>query len=186
MNKTIKTFLFAITVAMTAVSEEVSAEVRGELPDTLSGSLRSSKENDALQGELMFEKGLSTTTTARVGVSFFLSENTGLHGGFEAGMRANAPGKIAPFIGAGLLIGSWSTDELADSDGIDNDDDGVVDEIGEEAEVTDYLLATYPEAGVHLWLTEAVRLTASYRYYITTRGRDSDRALYGFGLGFAF
>lgn len=151
-----------------------------------SASLRGSDVNDALQGELMAEGAINEAMTGRVGVSFFISEDTGIYGGIEGGIRSEMKSRIAPFVGAGLMLGSWTEYELAESDGIDNDGDGSVDEAGEEEEVTDYLGAIYPEIGLHLWLTESLRITASTRYYITSKGRGSDRRLSGIGLALRF
>lgn len=150
---------------------------------TFSASLRGNGGQDALHGEVVFEEGRNTTF--RFGLSFFASDKTDLHGGYEVGARINGPWRISPFVGGGIFAGSWTTHEPATDDGVDNDDDSVIDEAGEEKEITDYLWAVYPEAGLHIWLTDAVRITGTYRYYVTTDGRDSDAALYGVGLGFA-
>ncbi len=131
----------------------------------------------------MAEIDINHYLSGRVGFAFFLSDQTGIHGGLEGGVRANAPGVLSPYIGSGLFLGSWTSSELADNDGIDNDNDNMVDEYGEEEEVRDDLVAIYPELGVNLWLADTVRISAGYRYYVTSRGRDSDRSLYGFGIG---
>lgn len=186
MSNNTKSLLLPISLAMTLASGDLIAEPDVNYPKTLNLSLRSSAENDALQGEIMAEGGLSRIVSGRFGFSFFLSEKTGLHGGIEGGVRMNTPGKVSPFVGTGMFLGSWTTDKRAEDDGIDNDKDNLVDEFGEMREETDFLLAIYPEAGLHLWLARSVRLTASYRYYITTHGRNSDRGLYGLGMGFAF
>ena len=59
-------------------------------------------------------------------------------------------------------------------DGLDNDDDLSIDEVGEtESEVT-FFNAVYPEIGMHYWVTGSTRLTGSASYFITSDGRDSD------------
>ena len=176
--------LFAIISC--CVVTQVPAADGGEESHQVGISLRGSEANDALQGEIMGEGAISEHLTARGGLSFFLSEDTGLHGGIEGGLRSELPGRITPFVGAGLFFGSWTTDELADSDGIDNDENNVVDEPGEEKEVADYLSAVYPELGIHFWLMESLRVTISTRYYITSKGRDSDRRMTGLGLAVRF
>ena len=177
--------LFLATISFCAATHALAVEGDKE-SHQLALSLRGTEANDALQGEIIGEGSITEHLTGRVGLSFFLSEDTGLHGGIEGGLRGELPGRIAPFIGAGMFLGSWTDYELADSDGIDNDDDNIVDEPGEEAEFTDYLSAVYPELGIHIWLTESVRISASTRYYITTKGRDSDRRMTGIGLAFRF
>ncbi len=176
---------FLITLLALSFGGHVQAETEASSV-TLSTSLRGSEMHDALHGDLMAERSFTDYLSGRVGFAFFLSDQTGIHGGLEAGVRANAPGIVSPFIGSGLFIGSWTSSELADNDGIDNDDDNMVDEYGEEEEVRDDLLALYPELGVNLWLADTVRISGSYRYYVTSRGRDSDSSLYGFGLGIKF
>lgn len=178
------TLIFVI-VSCSVVTQVLAAD-GDEAPHQLAISWRSSEAHDALQGEIMGEGAITEHLTARGGLSFFLSEGTGLHGGIEGGLRGELPGRIAPFLGAGLFLGSWSDDVLADSDGIDNDNDNLIDEPGEEKEVTDYLSAVYPELGVHFWLTESVRVTASTRYYITSKGRGNDRKMTGIGLAVRF
>lgn len=149
-------------------------------------SLHRSDEFDALQGEVMGEGPITEYLTGRAGLSFFLSDDTGLHGGIEGGVRGELPGLVSPFVGAGMFLGRWTDDELADSDGIDNDGDGIVDEVGEEEELVDYLAAVYPELGIHLWLTKSIRVTFSTRYYVTSKGRGSDRKMSGLGLAVRF
>ena len=103
--------------------------------------------------------------------------------GANAGVRVNSPSRVAPFIGAGAYGGmSWFVDD-ATADGLDNDDDLLVDEPGETDWNHDFLLAVYPEVGLHVWLTEKWRLTGSAAYYVTTEGRDRDFWFYGISLG---
>ena len=101
-----------------------------------------------------------------------LSQNA--FGGINLGVRAQSPTRVAPFVGAGVFAGASSYYELADSDGVDNDDDFFIDEPGEERETNDYFAAVYPEVGVHAWLTSNWRATASASYLVTTEGRDHD------------
>ena len=181
-HKMTKDLLIFLSFATFCVNQSVFAD-EGDDPLQAAVSLRRSEPFDALQGELMVEGG--QTITWRAGLSFFASTETDLHGGIELGLRTRTPSRISPFVGAGLFSGSWTTYEPAESDGIDNDNDSSIDELGEEEEVVDSLWAVYPEVGLHIWLTDSVRITGTYRYYITTDGRESDRALYGIGLGFA-
>ena len=181
-----KPLLAPLTLAVLLLSPWGGALAEPLTPNLISISLRSSELDDALHGEAMVEIPINETLSGRFGVAFFHSEQTDLHGGLELGLRANFGATISPFIGAGVFLGSWSETVAADSDGIDNDNDYLIDEWDEEVEEVDTLLAAYPEVGVHLWLGERLRLTGSARYYVTTAGRDSDRRMVGFGIGFAF
>ncbi|MBB3209703.1 hypothetical protein FHS27_005543 [Rhodopirellula rubra] len=100
--------------------------------------------------------------------------------GGELGMRFQTPTRLAPFVGWGLFAGASSTTESADDDNIDNDDDGDIDEWGEEEESFDgALMAIYPETGIHFWWTPRVRISGFGRYLVTTEGRDADAWYYG-------
>ena len=71
----------------------------------------------------------------------------------------------------------------ADDDWKDNDDDGLVDEFGEEDErISGTLAAVYPELGAHFWWTPQVRLTSYGRYMVTTEGSDANDWQFGVGL----
>ena len=181
-----KTLLIACAVATLMLSAQLHAEDETGVSGAFSMSLRNSEMYDAIHGELMLEGDLAKQMTARVGLAFMVSEDTGIHGGLELGLRSRLPWRVAPFVGAGLFMGRWTDYEPADYDGIDNDGDLSVDEVGEEEEQRDYLFAIYPEAGVHLWLNESVRLTGSWRHYVTSKGPDGSRSLYGVGLAFSF
>lgn len=100
--------------------------------------------------------------------------------GAEVGMRLQTPTRMAPFVGAGLFIGGSSVTTIVDDDNIDNDDDGSVDELGEEEEIFNGVLSgIYPETGIHFWWTPRVRISGFGRYMITTEGRSSDAWYFG-------
>ena len=60
--------------------------------------------------------------------------------GLNLGIRAQSPTRLAPFVGVGIggFQGVIDDSELADNDGIDNDDDGFIDEQGEEETSADF------------------------------------------------
>ncbi|WP_442507048.1 hypothetical protein SH528x_005934 [Novipirellula sp. SH528] len=104
--------------------------------------------------------------------------------GGETGLRLQTPTRLAPFVGLGLFAGYAESEELADNDHVDNNDDGRIDEWGEEKTRFDGVLAAiYPEAGIHFWWTPRVRLSAYARQMITTEGRDSDTVYFGGTIG---
>nr|WP_236649284.1 hypothetical protein [Rhodopirellula sp. SM50] len=103
--------------------------------------------------------------------------------GLDAGLRLQTPSRLAPFVGAGVYAGYAKEVVSADDDWIDNDDDGFIDEHGEDDErISGSLAAIYPEVGVHFWWTPRIRLTSYGRYMVTTEGRDADDWQAGFGL----
>lgn len=103
--------------------------------------------------------------------------------GADTGLRLQSPSRFAPFVGAGLFAGYAKEVVPADDDWIDNDDDGYVDEHGEDKErLSDAIAAVYPELGAHFWWNPSVRLTGFGRYLVTTDGRDSDDWLFGVGI----
>ena len=103
--------------------------------------------------------------------------------GADAGLRAQLPSRLAPFVGVGTFVGYNERKVDASNDWIDNDTDGSVDEFGEKDKVYGFMAAAYPELGVHLWLNGHLRLTASGSYYITTDGRDTDFWFFNLQLG---
>lgn len=102
------------------------------------------------------------------------------YAGADTGVRLQLPTRISPFVGVGMFNGVSRGITDASRDRIDNDDDGIVDEYGEEDSYPDaWLSAIYPELGTHFWLTGHGRLTAFGRYLVTTEGRAQDGWLIG-------
>lgn len=96
--------------------------------------------------------------------------------GGTLGARVQSPSRIAPFVGLGGYLGITPYFEYvaAESDNVDNDDDGFTDESGERDREFDDFAAVYPEIGIHFWATPRTRITASAAYMITSEGRDQD------------
>ncbi len=100
--------------------------------------------------------------------------------GADVGARLQLPTRLTPFVGIGTMHGFSTTYVLADDDGIDNDDDEIIDERGEEDLSFDgWLSAVYPEVGVHFWATGQSRVSLFGRYLVTSEGRDYDDWLAG-------
>jgi len=104
--------------------------------------------------------------------------NSNLFGGLTAGARLQTPTRLAPFAGIGGLAAAGERD--VSDDGIDNDNNLLIDEVGEDS--SEYYAAIYPEVGAHFWMTPRVRLTTRMAYHLTTTGRDDDQWMFGIGL----
>ncbi|NNE01338.1 MAG: hypothetical protein HKN47_28830 [Pirellulaceae bacterium] len=103
--------------------------------------------------------------------------------GTDMGVRVQSPTRLAPFVGAGFYAGYAKEIVPAEDDWIDNDDDGFIDERGEDRERFSGLLAAiYPETGAHFWWTPQLRLSGFGRYMMTTEGRREDDWLIGGAL----
>jgi hypothetical protein len=103
--------------------------------------------------------------------------------GPQASLRIQSPTRIAPFAGVGAFAGFNRHGVSADNDGLDNDDDGSIDELWEKRSDYNAFAGVYPEVGVHLWTNGARRITANARYYITEDGRDTDFWFFGISFG---
>jgi hypothetical protein len=120
--------------------------------------------------------------TGRTALVGFANEEDG-YLGLDLGTRLQLPSRLAPFVGVGMFAGYAEKTVVRDRDGEDNDEDGIIDERGEEDErISGAIGAIYPETGVHFWWTPRLRLTGFGRYLITTDGRASDDWLLGGGV----
>ena len=150
----------------------------------LSGGAQVRPDSGSAMGgaELGVEHYVASWMTTRGAVSAFLGEDEGF-AGLDLGARLQAPTRIAPFVGIGTFHGGSRGVELAHWDGVDNDDDGLIDEYGEEKSTVDGWLSTiYPEVGAHVWVNGTWRLTTYGRYLVTSEGRAHDDWLMGMQL----
>lgn len=132
-----------------------------------------SNNPDAGMVELGIFGYLAAWFEAHGGVSLLLGEDDILgFPGIDVGVRAQAPSRLAPFVGAGVY-----TDI---SDAIFGGDDCDCDS---SPRYRDNFAAVYPEVGVHYWLDGSTRMTLSAGYYFNSNGRDQD--FWMFGLTFA-
>lgn len=88
-----------------------------------------------------------------------------LTGGIDAGIRLQTPSRLAPFVGVGAYVGSAPGEP-------------------DEGEESDVLLAGYPEAGVHFWVTPAVRISTTASYFFTTSEENRSYPLVGISLAY--
>ena len=145
-----------------------------------SGGAQVRDEGSVLGGaELGVEGYLQNWVSARGAVAIFGADGEG-YGGLDLGVRLQPPSRVAPFIGVGMFNGGSKGVVDADDDGFDNDDDGRIDERGEQRDRLDgWLTAVYPEVGLHAWLNGRLRMSMFGRYFVTNHGRDDDHWLVG-------
>lgn len=144
---------------------------------------RHDDEHAIFGGELGVESYAENWVSLRGSLATYIGEtdgNTEGYGGLDMGIRFQTPSRIAPFVGVGIFNGISKGTESANGDGIDNDDDGAIDERSERRSTVDgWMTAVYPEVGLHLWANSKVRLTGFGRYFVTTEGRKQDDWLIG-------
>lgn len=153
----------------------------GESPDKtgmyteLGGKRSTATERGVVAGDIGIEHfDVSDHVSVRGGLSFYATdEKPDVLTGFDLGLRLHAGAPISPFIGVGLFAGSSEQEVPAENDGIDNNNDGFIDERGEtETVVKDVMAAFYPEAGVQIWFTRDIGLAFSAKYHMTTEGSE--------------
>ena len=129
--------------------------------------------------ELGAEGYATSWLTGRAALAGYYGDSEG-YGGADLGARLQTPTRIAPFVGIGTFQGFSRGVRLADEDGLDNDNDGRLDEKGEtDGYIDGFLSVVYPEFGVHAWLNGNWRFTTFGRYLITSQGRAYDDWLIG-------
>lgn len=100
--------------------------------------------------------------------------------GADTGVRLQTPTRLAPFVGIGANTGFASETVVADDDWENNDDDGFIDEYGEEDwRISGAYISVYPEVGTHFWWTPDLRLSTYGRYMVSSEGRRADDWLIG-------
>lgn len=115
--------------------------------------------------------------------SSILSDSDYTFLGGNVGLRKYNGNVLAAFYGAGLFGGYSEKEKYTEFDGIDNDDDGWVDEHGESIQYIDRLMLTiYPEIGLELRLLKQVSISTYARYQIANTGPDNHFMYYGAAL----
>jgi hypothetical protein len=103
--------------------------------------------------------------------------------GPTAAVHLQLPTRLAPFVGVGVFGGYSRTEGVGPNNGFDDNGNDIIDEYGELTEHSyNEFLSIFPEVGLHFWLTDYIRLTASASYHITTEGRDHDFWMVGGGV----
>lgn len=143
---------------------------------------RKEVEDGLLAIDVGAEKYLTSYLTGRASLTGMVNDED-WYTGVDTGLRLQSPSRLAPFVGVGLFGGGAKETVLADDDGIDNDDDGSIDERREkDTRFSGGLAAIYPEVGAHFWWTPQLRFSGYGRYMLTSEGREHDDWLIGFGL----
>lgn len=143
------------------------------------GQYQAEADEPFVGAELGVESYATSWLTGRAALATYIGDEEG-YLGLDVGMRFQTPTRVAPFVGIGVFQGLSRQVELADWDGLDNDDDGLTDERGEKKSgIDDWLGAVYPEVGAHFWLNNNWRLTTYGRYFVTSEGRAHDDWLVG-------
>lgn len=150
----------------------------------VSGGVMSRPDTErALGGVDVGVEGYMTSYLTARGSLMFMTNSDDWFTGADVGLRLQTPTRLAPFAGAGLFAGYADEVVPADDDRIDNDDDGFIDERGEDRKrFSDFLVSVYPEVGGHFWWTPSIRLTGFGRYMVTSEGRANDDWLVGGGV----
>lgn len=174
----------------------ISAQAQDEDPpaETFEGlyaEMGAGDNPDTFGGEFGIFGYPSEHLSFRVGIACLASESfEDFFVGGTSGIRVNLFRKgsiITPFVGVGIFGGYSKNKVKADDDGVDNDDDGEVDESGEEDDVIDDVIATiFPEAGFQAWLSQKTRVTFSGKYNLTTEGRETDFWQFNLGMAWLF
>lgn len=140
---------------------------------------RDNSQSTLAGAEIGSENYFTSWSSGRVAFAGYIGPDD-WYAGLDTGLRFQLPTRLTPFVGVGSFHGLSTTYADSTDDGLDNDDDGAIDEVGElDIEFDGWLSAVYPEVGVHFWATGHGRLTGFARYLITTDGRDTDDWLAG-------
>jgi hypothetical protein len=181
--------VFIFFTALHAYADETpDGEKDLSIPDGLYVQLGGGTEPDAIGGEVGYF-GYQTENLCYVaGIGFLASERfDDLFVGANLGFRLSAGHTVSPFVGMGVFAGYSKKFVGAEDDNVDNDEDGDVDEEGEEKEVVDHVIASiFPEVGLHVQIAPDSRMTLSGRYHMTTEGRENDFWVYSLGFTFLF
>jgi len=144
-------------------------------------------EANAIGGEIGYSYYLEPWLEQQIALAGLYSDD--LHDAYiggKLGYRVQSPSRVAPFVGLGGFAGLFHKGTPYDTlyvvgAAVSDDPDYHYDhDPGDDG--LHPMLAVYPEVGVHFWLNEKFRLTASGSYHISTEGRKFDYYLFNFGI----
>jgi hypothetical protein len=94
---------------------------------------------------------------------------------------------LVPFVGLGGMVAFSSESYPAEDDDVDNDNNGAVDEDGEEAtRVTDLFAGLTPELGLLIYPRQGVSFCPVLRYYVKSTGLDDSQWVFALGVQLNF
>lgn len=120
-------------------------------------------------------------TGARVGASYYVDDEF-LYKGVTGSLRLQYGDVVSPYVGLGLLLGFAEKEVDASADGLDNNQNGMVDEFNEKKTLSATSGFIYPEIGIAL-NTPGVGITLAVRRYYGSE--FSGNLIYSVGIAFA-
>jgi hypothetical protein len=122
----------------------------------------------------------------RAGLTFYANE-ADVYKGLTFSVRKKIKGPVQPFVGLGVFGGEGFFDhsKLANHDGIDNDNDGVIDEPGEMETTKSLSVYAYPELGF-IVEHEGFGFTMSARQYWGLGDGAQNAVVYNIGWIYVF
>ncbi len=157
--------LFITSSAVSALDNDSDASVYFELGG--------SNDPDSIGGSIGVSVDASDYFTWNGGLTYLASEHSSdVFGGLSLGMRTRATKyPVMPFVGFGVFSGITKETVSADDDGIDNNGDGEIDEVGEEDEIIDDVLCSfYPEVGLNVMLSKNSGMMVLAKHHFTSEG----------------
>lgn len=116
----------------------------------------------------------------RIGVTYYADDEF-LYQGVTSSARLKFGDVISPYMGLGFLAGSAEKTVDASADGIDNNNDRVIDESGEKITIQQLSGFMYPEVGVAFHAGRLGITFSARRYYGSA---FSGNLIYSFGMVF--
>jgi hypothetical protein len=189
-----KTYLIGFLMAALALSSQALALENSDSSNEMGGiyaDLGGGSDPDVIGAKMGLFGYMHNHLSMHGGIACLASEKfddifVGADGGFRLHLL-KPEARVSPFVGMGLFGGYTKKNVSAEDDDIDNDDDGEIDEEGEEKRVIDNVMGlVYPEIGLRIRLAEDSRMILSGRYNLTTEGRESDFWLFSLGFEWLF
>jgi hypothetical protein len=190
MKKIIFVFIYVFLNFSICLSDEFDDFSPPEYPNGLYLEIGGGENQNSSWGELGFLGTVSDYFEYRASLGYLGLEpvetsDKEYYGGINIGTRIKYSSFITPFLGAGIFSGYSFENKNAENDGIDNDNDNIVDEENEKKEVSDdVIFCFYPEAGFYFQFQNNSKIYFSAKYMISTE-KEADN-FYLFTIGFSF
>ncbi|MCO6043956.1 hypothetical protein NG895_08555 [Aeoliella sp. ICT_H6.2] len=117
----------------------------------------------------------------RIGLSGLLHEEgkRPVSLGLLTSMRAQVPSRLAPFAGVGAYAG-WAGGEQREYTIFDEEEEAIAAAIFDTKH--EFVVAAFPEVGMHFWIDHRRRLTTSVSYWFTNQDRGEDFLFFSVGF----